>query len=350
VTGSIHEQLAPILGVIEILGPTALRFAGGPVLQFPDGPAPAQLPGHPFHPLSDNALVRTLQGVLYRRCYSHPFDPTGGPPYDAYAQPQPELIDRLAAANAGREGWDRGWRVYSAGPTGDVSLVKGDRQRTAAPGEYVLEGEPFRRPVVGSEVSVRTVPDSRTLQPGFYFTFGDTPADVWDEYHTVRYYVNARPELTIDLLRHLTAQLNRYQVAFKMKALSVPAWYTRSDSLVLYVARRDHGIVARIIGHAPRAVLTGLAADTPLFTKRLCPGVGLAEDPRTGESFGMHRCRLVAEGVADAWAKGLQTVSARARAVIKRFAANGLDVERPYLQSRWTVDLFEPIRFATEGP
>lgn len=343
-SASIHEQLAGVLEAVEIESPNSFRFAGSEPVRFPDAVGSVQLPGHPQHPMSDNPLIRALQGVFYRRCYTHRFERGASFSFDEVAGPQPELIDRLAGANSGRESWDRGWRVYHVGPQNEVSLIKGDRQRVSMPGDYLNDDGPHRRVEVGARVSVRMLPESRSLQPGFYFMFGETPSDVWDEYHTVRYYINATLDATVEMMRYLTRQLNRFQVPFQMKALSVPAWYSRSDSLVLYGARRNHGIIGRVLSHCPRTVLHRLAPATPLFTKRLTDGIGLAEDPRTGESFGMHRCRLLAEAVVDAWAQGLQSVSARARAVIKRFAANGLDIERPYLQSRWIVDLFEPIR------
>lgn len=345
---SIHDDLAQVLGAVEIHSSDSFSFAGSMPIRLSMLPGPVQLPGHPYHPLSDNPMVRAMQSVLYRRCYSHPFDQANGLAFDDAAAPDTGLIDRLAEANCSCETWDRGWRVYSAGYQGDVSLIKGDRQRVSKPGEYVIEDEPYRRVDVGARVSVRLVPESRSLQPGFYFMFGETPSDIWDEYHTVRYYINATPDTTVEMVRYLTFQLNRYQVPFQMKALTVPAWYSRSDSMVLYTARRDHGIISRIIGYCPREILNRLLPATPLFTKTLLSGVGLAEDPKTGESFGMHRCRLIAEAIVDAWFQGLQSVSARARAVIKRFSLNGLDIERPYLGNRWTVDLFETIRPAYE--
>jgi hypothetical protein len=68
-----------------------------------------------------------------------------------------------------------------------------------------------------------------------------------------------------------------------------------------------------------------------LFTRALRPGVGLAEEPNTGESFGMNRCRLVAEGIADAWRRGDQSLPGREAAIAARFTAAGCDLSRPHL-------------------
>ena len=77
-----------------------------------------------------------------------------------------------------------------------------------------------------------------------------------------------------------------------------------------------------------------------MFTKALQAGIGMAEEPGSGESFGMHRCRLVAEGIIDAWTTGSQTTEARLEAVEKRFAAGGFQLARPYLNGG-SIDLFE---------
>jgi HopA1 effector protein family len=100
---------------------------------------------------------------------------------------------------------------------------------------------------------------------------------------------------------------------------------------VLYFARRYHPLAARLALSMPEEVAAGLRPETPLFARTLRPGVGIAEDPNTGESFGMHRCRLTAEGVLDAWASGVQTVEGRLRAIEARFRAAQLDLDRPHL-------------------
>jgi hypothetical protein len=88
---------------------------------------------------------------------------------------------------------------------------------------------------------------------------------------------------------------------------------------------------------------TLLRDSVPLFTKKLRNGVGLAEEPNTGESFGMHRCRLTAEGIVEAWYRGDQTIQGRMQAVNARFAFNNLKLEKPYLNPG-SQDLFETLK------
>jgi hypothetical protein len=91
----------------------------------------------------------------------------------------------------------------------------------------------------------------------------------------------------------------------------------------------------------PPEVAAALRPATPLFTLPLAPGIGLAEDPNTGESFGMHRCRLTAEGIVDAWSRGEQSGAARLAAIAAAFTRAGCDLDRPYL-SPASADLEPP--------
>jgi lantibiotic modifying enzyme len=80
----------------------------------------------------------------------------------------------------------------------------------------------------------------------------------------------------------------------------------------------------------------------PAFTRLLAPGLGLAEDPGDGDSFGMHRCRLLADALVTAHEQGAHSVEARVDAVLDRFAREGINPDRPYLNpgsdDRYTFD------------
>jgi hypothetical protein len=128
----------------------------------------------------------------------------------------------------------------------------------------------------------------------------------------------------------LTAALNRYQTPFQLKTPAEPALYGRTDALVLYVGARYFPIAARIVEGLVSRI--SLEITTPLFAKRLWPGVGAAVDPGSGESFGSHRCRLAAQGIVNAWRRdGSQDTPSRLSAVASCFAAARLNLERPWL-------------------
>ena len=114
-----------------------------------------------------------------------------------------------------------------------------------------------------------------------------------------------------------------------MKTPAAPASYDRADAAVLYVGSRYFPIAARIVSSVREKA--PLEAATPLFTKTLWPGVGAAVEPGTGESFGVHRCRLAAEGMVEAWRQGEPSTEGRLAAIEARFSAAGLDLWRPWL-------------------
>jgi len=329
--------LTPILDAISILSPAAFLFRGQPVA-VPPGPV-LPIPGLQSHPLPQFPLTRELQSQLYSHAYSRPFHDSS--PLAPFAT-DPTYLQRLAAANQTPARWESGWSIYAVSTTGQVSLQKGDRQRTAQPGEYLTSGPPGVPPQPGVTVTLSVPRDSAMAQPGFYFLYSGTLTDVWDEHHLLRFYFHATAEGAPALLERLTTQLNRYQIPFRMKALMEPDMYYRTDAVVLYLARRYHQIAIRLMLDIPPAVAAGLRPETPLFTLPLRPGVGLAEEPNTGESFGMHRCRLVAEGVVDAWQRGDQSSAGRIAAIDARFTASGFSLQQPHL-SPASVDFEAPL-------
>jgi hypothetical protein len=300
---------------------------------------PAVVTGGVLHPMPDDPLVRALQSVLYHRCYCHSHD--SPPPMARAVTPDAEFTKTLSLANSGADRWDAGWTTDFASPDGALYVRKGDRQLRVMPGEYVAEAVTFRPVVAGSAVVVRAPRESHAVQPGFYFALGETLGDFWDEQQTIRFYFNAGSPNAAELIRALTKSLNRFQVPFRMKALNDPAAYTRADAIVLYVTRRLYSCVCRLIGALPSSITSKFRPRVPLFTRKLRNGVGVAEDPGNGESFGMQRCRLVAEGIVEAGRSGRHDLAAKVRAVRGRFEASGIDLERPHLRGG-LVDFPEP--------
>jgi hypothetical protein len=310
---SIDRDLSTILGAVTIHSPAGFSFAGEPPVRVAPGPGEA------------DPLARGLRDVLYIRCYARPF---GSAPAPAAPGGDPGFPLRLSAANQSRDRWDPEWRIYEVRPDGRLAVQKGERCRSVLPGEYATHAGPGMPPRLGDPVSLLALRESHQLQPGFYYAFGETLADNFDDFRLVRLYFHTSAEGACDLLRHLTARLNRYEVPFGLKCLSDPASYDRTDAAVLYVARRWFQIVAAALADLPAA---GLRPAVPLFSRPLRPGVGLAEDPGNGESFGMHRCRLVAEGIVEAWRRGAVSPDDRLGMIQARFAREALSLAKPHL-------------------
>ncbi len=329
------HDLKALFNALLIYTPTSFSFAGGkpiPVQQAQGvAHAPALAQARP-----EDALTQALQNALYEYGYARRFD--GTPPVprtEAGARPgDPTFMARLSEANQSRDRWDPGWQVYQLGMNGQIFVKKGERHRAPLPGEYASTGSPGVAVQVGNTVSLRVVHESFQLQPGFYFVFGETLSDVFNDFNMTRLYFHSTSDVAVELIAALSREMNRYQVPFRLKTLVNPHHYDRTDATVLYIARRDFRITVELVAALSQELRGRLRPEVPLFTKQLQPGIGLAEDPGSGESFGMHRCRLVAEGIVDAWKQGLQTPEARLQAVHARFARHQLLLDQPYLNAQ----------------
>jgi len=327
---NIREELTPILAAIQIVSPASFLFCEKPV---PVAPITSPtMPGFPNHPLPAMPLVRQLQMTLYTTCYARRFNrQQAEPDTNTTIGTDPAFVQQLSQNNNTAMRWEGGWTIYSVLAGGQVLLVKGDRQRSAMPGEFVTAGPPGMPPQMGASVNVQVLRESTAAQPGFYFAYGDTLSDIWDEHNLLRFYFHAPAPLAPPLLGYLTQSFNRYQIAFRLKALDAPHMYGRTDAVVLYVAKRYYEIALRLIARMPFTLAAGLEPSVPLFARMVQPGVGMAEDPNNGESFGMNRCRMVAEGIVDAWSQGKESVEDRLTAIASRFAQTGFNLDLPHL-------------------
>ena len=337
----LRTDLAASLGQFTILSPVEYSFAGEAPIDVRLAPAGAPWIA-PVQTAADDALTRAVQAALYERCYARRLGADRAAA--AIAGEDPAFIDRLSQANAGSERWDNGWTIHQLGSNGWIFVRKGERERAAMPGEFISAVAPGMAPQIGGTVSLRVPREARGVQPGFYFAFGETLDEAADQLSLMRFYFHCTGEAAVQLVAALTRSLNRFQVPFQLKVLAAPALYGRTDAAVLSVGRRYFTLAARIVEEMVRTV--PLDHPAPLFAKPLWPGVGVADDPGNGESFGTHRCRLAAQGIVDAWRLGSQDVSARLAAAAARFAEAGLDLARPYL-GPGAADLFdlpEPAR------
>lgn len=324
---SLPAELARVIEAVAILSPTCFTFAGRPVELF--GTAAYSSPGpQRVQP----PLVTQLQLHLYQYGFCRRFD---GTLPDAAPAPAPDddLLPQLSAHNAGRERWERGWQIVAVLPSGQVHAERGDISRLLWPGEFVSEDGFGVPPRQGAAIRLFAPSESTTVQPGFYFAFGDPAAEPIGLYAIVRFYWHVGAAGAPALLRALTARLNRFQVPYRFKCLRYRSLYGRRDAAVLFVSRRFFRLSAELLPAVYAELRADLDVDSPLFSKALAPGLGLAEDPGSGDSFGMHRCGLVAEGLWEAFQRGLTAGPARLEAVADRFQREGLSLERPYLNA-----------------
>jgi hypothetical protein len=334
-TNGIHDDLRQLLRAIVIHSPLEYELAGTTYRVAPFGAG--QSPMWTAWSAGQPPLVVDLQTHIYDQAYCRPLGTRlpieHNPPLQSVS-----LIEPLSAANAGVDRWETGWSLVQLMQNGHAMARKGDLESMFPAGEFVTaNGAP---PAPGTPLNVLFARESRTQQPGFYVANSETPAPSGSDSRMTRIYWHIAEEGAMPLTHSVTSLLNRYQVPFRFKTLSYSGVYSRSDAAVLYFAARYYQIVSRLLPSIRADVRAYLRPATPLLSLKLHDGIGLAEDPGNGESFGMNRSRLVAQAIWDGYARGMQTEEARMAELAIQFQRTGLSLDRPHLRSA-SADIYE---------
>jgi hypothetical protein len=326
-----HDALKQLLRAIVIRSPLEYELAGKPYSVAPFGAG--QSPAWSAWSAGQSPLVVDLQTRIYDEAYCRSLGTRNDPPMNSVS-----LIEPLSAANAGRDRWESGWSLVQMMQNGYLTARKRDLSGSFGPGEFAsANGAP---PSPGTPINVLFARESRTQQPGFYIANGETAAPFGSESRMTRIYFHIAEEGAVPLTRAVTTVLNRYQVPFRFKTLSYSGVYTRADAAVLYFAARYYQIIARLLPSIRGEVRRFLRLSTPLLTARLYEGIALAEDPGTGESFGMSRSRLIAQAIWDAYARGTQSEESRMMELRIQFERNALSLDRPHLRGA-SADIYD---------
>ncbi|UHS61104.1 hypothetical protein HRR99_06035 [Agrobacterium vaccinii] len=319
----LQPSLADILGAVKIINLGQFRIGNRPVVTLP----PAA-PSEPPKPVTTR-LSEALWPALYDAAYARPFTPD--PPAPKNMATDVDLLSQLRAAFPEGSRWSQQWQVYKTDASGAIHVRKGDCCRHVLPGAFTLSSP---GPVqVNSNVSILLPLASSQVQSAFYHITGHVPHCDHDDAALARLYLNTRPETVVSLMALLAGLLNGYAVPFRAKTLLDPSTYDRTDSTVFYLARRHLPFMLALLRDAFVETAPDIGADVPLFSKSLTGGVGGADDPGYGMSFGQVRTMLMADAIVRAWAAGSQSVETRLDYLEKRFAEAGLSLTAPHLSA-----------------
>jgi len=273
-----------------------------------------------------------LADLLYARCYTRSI-------LDGEVErgADVDLTPALEAANRSRAHWIEGWRIAQVLDDGRIVARRGSAERIFLPGDYISHRGIGSGLKEGSAITVYSAAGSSELQEMFYYAFSEALSD-HEMQSCVRIYWNVRPEGAARLMESLTGALNRFQVPFRFKCLNKASRYPRRDAAVLYFDRRYYRILALVVEQVHAQVLPWLNAPTPLFARRLAHGLAMAEDP--GDSFGQHRCAILAGAMAASCGRA---VADRLAEVERHFAARGLSLEVPWRNAGSSFDYEYPI-------
>lgn len=224
--------------------------------------------------------------VLYRHWYA--VRPPSTTALDPWAAPVGSSA-RAAHEDAGV--WEpTESEVVATGVAGVVVVATASGRRALCPGEYVTtRGRSGFPPRAGDRVRA-LVRRGAVVQDGWWRTWGTGWDPRVDHGPLLRVYLRPGAGASARLVHAVTAALAGTD-EWLLKVAATAGHLTRPDSCVVYLAgplrERDLGTVA--------AAATGLVEGTPPpLTERLADGIGWAEDPGTGESFGEVRCAALA--------------------------------------------------------
>ncbi len=317
------SAIADALGALEVLSPTSHSWMGDV----------AGLPEIVVRLADPQGVRRAFVGNIRARLYDS-FFTQGAPRPATTPEPWPPgeqraLSYELAAANEGTGWLQPGWRVV-AQEDGRWVVQRADLRLWVTAEDIETGGGASG---IGDAVAVRHSTDLPALSPGFYMARGDRGFSDGQPRVLDRVYLDLRREGAVPFVRETTRRLNGAGLAFMAKVVDEPGGFDRRDAAVLFFERRDRKRALDAAGDLARALAPFLDGGAPAMTFPLAPGVAFAEDPGGAESFGSHRCLIIAEAAVDAAERGLGSLEDRLDLLRERFAQEGITLEAPHLGS-----------------
>jgi hypothetical protein len=282
--------------------------------------------GHPQQEQEDHT-IQSMTNIIYTKFYCKLQQKEKKAAKINVQISDPEFVKTLSEANLSTDGYDYGWMVYSFDSNGSPWASKNGAIKQLHTGTYVNDN-PSKKGIaaVGDKVHVYRKKEDTKTQPAFYYANGNVPLP--QDASFTRFYFNIKPEGATVLIQHLTSLLNYYQIPFSFKCLNNPKNYVRTDSAVLYLDKLNTPLVYILLGSFVDSLKEYLNNDIPLFALKLWDGIGFAEDPSNGDSFGMSRSRLIAKGLLESFKKGDENDTQRVKTVEDYLTQSGYDIPK----------------------
>ncbi|MGE0388597.1 MAG: T3SS effector HopA1 family protein [Candidatus Nitrosocosmicus sp.] len=286
-----------------------------------------------YGPTISNAGIRglnvTAAALIYDvyHCRKEvPFSPNP----DSYTQRDvQDFTSKLSSSNMGTGPWDPGWKVVEVETDGDILVRKTDL--TLRVHSHHFKSISSNAPLVGSVGMIKMVKGFKRLFPGFYMVNGNTlPPQNQRNDVILRFYWNIVPRYSSFMVNIISRDFNNLKIPFKFKILNDPFLYPRADAGVLYISKSVYSNSINLILDVYKRVNRFLYSSTPLFAKRLAPGLSMAEDPNNGESFGMDRSKTLADAIFKSH-KESSASKVRIHQIRTYFLKSGIDLKYPYL-------------------
>lgn len=318
---SVYRDL--VRGAVEAVAfssPSSLTWFGEPSPKLPRATvraaSPADLKRH---------QVITLQSRLYGDFYCAGGARAAEDDEERTPFGDVDLVEELSDSNHGAGSWEQGWTIVAR--AGDEVVVQRDGLKLRASWPQL---KPHDEHLLGPDrFCVHFPKELCGASPGFYMALSDRPLD--PDSPLIRLYWNLTPVGAVQFMDRMTGALNADGFGFKLKIVNARTQFERCDNTVLYICRHDFARLTAFLQDIHREFREEIVESVPALTKALAAGVGVAEDPPASESYGMHRCRLIAEALVRASDLDIRDDGERLYAVEERFRQEGLSIDAPYL-------------------
>jgi hypothetical protein len=145
----------------------------------------------------------------------------------------------------------------------------------------------------------------------------------------IRVYLNVDPLILPNLIHLITEKLSLWNIPFALKSPAFKSLYTRRDAIVIYLDRSDCEVAVHLLLHLSEPYKHYFREETPLFTYPLGPGIGFAESPTDGSSFGIARSKVCASAILRA--TETKSSAERLKSLQAEFERVGLSIDEPYV-------------------
>ena len=237
------------------------------------------------------------------------------------------LLEALASAVPDRHRWEAGWRFRRRQGAALVVEKNGIDLWASSTEWRSEEDEP---PVSGARGQLRVPADRWGSSPGFLLVHGARLPSGDPNCRRSRIYLDLDVE-GARMLLEATGRWNAVGLPFVVKVAADPRGYDRCDTAVVVIERRDFDRASDAILASADTWAERLRPQTPAFARLMASGVAVADDPPDGGSFGVLRCRQLAEGIARANRQGAHSLEDRLQVVTTRFAEDGVSLDALHL-------------------
>ena len=275
-----------------------------------------------------NYLIYRLQQQLYGDFYSQGLARRREPVDSRLLPGSTPFVQALSEANSGQGCHEDGWLVSAVNNDEIIARKNGPNFRIGRKDCCSPNGGPI---TVGTLVTVRLPKELLNISPHFYMALGDRQLPEVDSREIIRFYWNLTAAAAAPFMLGATRLLNKANLPFHLKVLRDPLLYTRCDAGVLYMFKKDYHLTVQILVEIYRLIAGKLNASTPAFTKPLARGLGLAENPPSSQSFGEHRCGLLANAIVLAHEQRIKPIADRVRYAEEYFKGEKISIEAPFL-------------------